>query len=366
VELLLWREVNVLWGKSAVLRKLARPRRRFIEVSRDRAAYGFSTDDPDRFQGLHAAHLRILVDEANGFPEDIWLAIDACLTGKDVQVVSIGNTLEAFGSFHRSFSDPSVRSMILSSRLHPNVRSSRVLIPGAVTRDWVEDFEHKYASSPAVIAARVDAIFPEESEDGVISRAMLARARTEVISRTFKPAVLAVDVARYGEALTVCTRMTGQRVEWQRGWGKTSVADTAARITTMFHDNPIDYIVVDDDGVGGGVTDILETSGLPVVAFRGGMRAESPERFKNRISEAYWSMRELMSNTVLELSIPPGIIDQQLVMRRYRLMSDKLIQIERKEEYSRRTGLPSPDESDSLAMAAWQVMRIWREMAVYA
>lgn len=361
VELLLWREINALWGRSPDLVRLGSPLRKQIELGPNWAAYGFSTDEPDRFQGLHAPRLRILIDEANGFPEHLFIALDSCLTGGDVQLVLVGNALEPYGRFYASFGDGKTVALRTSARTHPNVRSGRELISGAVTRSWIVEFEERYGIGSAISRARIDGEFPEGSGEGLVTRAQVQAART-VMAQTFQPVIMGVDVARWGSNRTVVTLARGQNVLEQRAWQKQSTIVTADRIAALYDEFRCQVVVVDDDGIGGAVTDILRDRAVPVVAFRGGMKADEPDRFANRISEAYWRTRELLAGGALCIAATMDL-ERQLVMRNYRLARDKLLLVEPKDEFTKRTGLASPDEADSLAMTCHELVTRWQAMA---
>lgn len=363
VEELLWREVNSLWIRSAMLTQLARPLMREVRISADWVGYGFSTHDPGRFQGWHAPRLRFLIDEANAFPENIWQVIDTCLTGGDQQLVMLGNPIVSVGRFYRSFGDPAVAKLTISAREHPNVRSGRELIPGAVTAGWIERFEDRYKSDPNIIRSRIDGEFPESgSVYSIVPIDWLRRART-IEPKTISPVVYGLDVARYGDNLCVLTRLEGQRLVSQESWGHRSTTYTVAHAAERMRENPADAIVVDDPGVGGGVTDGLRDQAFNVVAFEGGGKAVDAERFHNRNAEAWWHVREAFEHGMMRVDGPEGELDMQLSSREYQVRGDKRIALEGKTDYTKRTGLPSPDFADSFAMAVWWLMGQWKEMA---
>lgn len=357
----LWREVRQMWNGSERLAHLAECMTTKVELDETHYAYGFSTNEPARFQGIHAPRLLFVIDEANGFPDKIKEAIDACMTGGGAQLVAIGNCVVPYGWFFRGFGDPSVRTMRISSRRHPNVRAGRELIRGAVTRGWIEEFEAEYASRPEIVASRVDAVFPSSASHGLIDREWLDAARS-VEARTRWPVVLSVDVARYGDNLTVMTRQEGQLMARAWEWSKCGIDETARRVAREAREHGADYVVVDDDGVGGGVTDILRSDGMPVVAFHNGGRADRPEVFTSQATEAYWAVRSHLEGRVLAADVSDGL-SLQLTTREYEMRPSGQIKLESKDEYRRRTGLGSPDRADSWAMGVWQVDRAWRRSA---
>jgi len=52
---------------------------------------GLSTNDPNKFQSYHAAHVLILADEAQGILSNIWEAVEGIRAGGDVRVLMQGN-----------------------------------------------------------------------------------------------------------------------------------------------------------------------------------------------------------------------------------------------------------------------------------
>jgi hypothetical protein len=105
-------------------------------------------------------------------------------------------------------------------------------------------------------------------------------------------------------------------------------------------------IVVDDVGVGGGVTDQLRADGLEVIAFNASERAHRPDKFPNRRSELWFAMADQLGHIDLDdddqlaadLSAPKYGYDAQ--MRQV---------VEAKAETKKRLGR-SPDRADSVML----------------
>lgn len=358
----LWSEARAMWNECRWTRSMAEMKTVRVDVGERHYAYGFSTDSPSRFQGIHAAQLLFVIDEANGFPEEIWQGIDSCMTGRRSTLVCVGNCVIPFGKFYKSFSEPSVLTMRISAREHPNVRSGRELVPGAVTREWVEDFEREYASMPEVVRARIDAVFPDSAEWTLVSRSLLGEARA-VEARTTSPSAYGLDVARYGSAKTVLTLQRGQLMARQRSWHGMSTVQTTELVEQEYRADPANVIVVDDVAVGGGVTDLLLARGLPAVPFTGGEAARRRDKYVNRVSEAWCDVRDAMHLRLLSLGAAGSVLEQQLCTRNYEVRMDRRVRIEPKDKYTRRTSLSSPDHADSFVMAASWVLDAWRAAA---
>lgn len=359
VEDQIWRELRMRWSSSPRLSSLAEPTRACsIELGPKHYAKGVSTNQPERFQGWHGERLFFVIDEANGFPSSIWTSVESCMTNEDAQLVALGNAVLPYGKFYDGFKGkvPGLQLFSISSREHPNVIEGREVIPGAVTRRWIADFEAKYPA--AIVASRVDAIFPEGSILGIIKQEWLNAARQNV-AKVAWPVVVSVDVARFGENATAVCEIRGSKVERIELSRQLSTMQVGRMVEARARTLGAHAVVVDDDGVGGGVTDFLRESGLPVVAFRGGMPAVNEERFFNAASEAWWLTREAFEAGALELGFYDTDLDLQLTCREYSLAADKRIRIEPKREYIARTNMPSPDHADALTMGVAQAISMW-------
>jgi hypothetical protein len=358
----LWKEIRRLWNGAAVLRGMAEARGTLLKIHDGHYAHGFSTDQPGRFQGIHHyGPLIFIIDEGNEFPEDIWEAIDSCLTGGQSQLISIGNCVHPFGRFFRSFKSSRVCSTVISSREHPNVVSGRELIKGAVTLDWIKRFEEEWKSAPHVIQSRIDGIFPTGTNQAIIKYEWLQKAKL-IRPATRWPSVLSVDVARFGENLTCVAHVRGQEIAQIEKWGHEDTVETARRVKRMAAIIKPEHIVVDAVGVGGGVADQLRAEGFAVYDFLSGAKPTSP-KFRNLASESWWSARDAFENELVSLTVRDPKLELQLSSREWFMSADKLITIEPKENYSKRTGNSSPDEADAVTMGVWLANKLWKEAA---
>jgi hypothetical protein len=356
----IWKEIRGRWNSTPELRALGEARGTRITISDSHYAHGFSTNQPERFQGIHAASVKFIIDEANGFPNGIWASIESCATGKYSQILAIGNAVLPYGEFYNGFQTEHSKgvSLTVSSRLHPNVVSGEELIRGAVTREWIEDIEEKYKEQPQIIASRVDAIFPSSSEYSIIRRDWVQDSYiTE--PKTHWPTILSCDIARFGSNLTVCSLFHGASFDDYSEWGQLDTVQSAEKIEQIFLHTHADLIVIDDDGVGGGVSDILIHKKYPVYRFQGGTKASNEDLYVNRISEAWWKAREFFEGRLGKINKKNSTLELQLCSREYTFAMDKKIQIEKKKDYCERTGFPSPDHADSFVMGVWGLFNEW-------
>lgn len=108
---------------------------------------------------------------------------------------------------------------------------------------------------------------------------------------------LTVDVARKGKDKSVIGLWSGFRLERIVSYEKNTIPELAERIKAMqkHYNVPLSHVVVDEDGVGGGVVDILGCKGFvnnssPLDIVEGG--EERKANFDNLKSQCYWSLAD--------------------------------------------------------------------------
>jgi phage terminase large subunit len=323
-----------------------------LTISREWFAVGLSTDRPERFQGHHAEHLLLVVDEASGVHEDIYEAAEGFLTSPGARVLLIGNPTQTSGTFYRAFhSERDLYNTIhISAYDTPNLTGEEV--PEAVRKslvspEWVEQRREQWGEGP-LWDVRVLGNFPSESEDQVIGLQAVEDAR----KRTVEPGrelVISCDVARYGSDETVIVIRQGQRVRLHKSYTSRSLMETVGEIVDaarQYNSSNL-RVVVDDVGLGGGVTDRLKELGVPVSGFNGGSAANEPRLYPNRRSEAWFAFADQIKNIDLDTDEQLGA---DLVSPKYALDSAGRRVVEPKDKTKRRLGR-SPDRADAVLMA---------------
>jgi len=196
--------------------------------------------------------------------------------------------------------------------------------------------------------------FPDNLEDAIVPRSLLMAA----VERELEPvgeATLACDVARFGADKTVVYRRQGNvcRLAWKAQGRDTQ--EVAGRLKMMAEDDPeVGQIIVDDTGVGGGVTDRLNEEGVAggrvrIVPFNGGEKARRSDRYVNAIAEAWLELGQAFREGMIDIDDNPAVI-AQLSARRYTVQGDRRIKLESKDDFKKRSTGGSPDDADALAM----------------
>ena len=345
VDVIVWNEIRSAYtgAQDRITGRMFRTSR--FEVDDQTFALGFATNSPYNLQGFHSPNLLAVITEAHAVDKD---DIDAIRRLNPSRLLMMGNPLVGAGEFYDShhIRRELYETVQISAFDTPNVREDRVVIPGMITRQDIADRRAEWGEKSALYVGSVLAEFPDNLDTVVVPLS----AATDAAKRNLAPegpVVLGCDVARYGHDKTVVVRREGPvaRIVW-RTKGRNTM-EIAGFLKAYCHDNPVDTIVVDDTGIGGGVVDRLKELRLGrahVVPFLAGKRADNADRFVNRAAEVWSQMRERYMDGELDTDDDPALI-AQVSGRKFFYESDGRIRLEGKEKMH-----SSPDEADALAM----------------
>lgn len=167
------------------------------------------------------------------------------------------------------------------------------------------------------------------------------------------------DVARFGSDKTVIGHWNGHRVRLY-AYSGASVSETAQRIKDLQqkHSIPNSNTIVDEDGVGGGVMDILKCKG-----FVNNSRplpnpiTKKDENYNNLKSQCYFRLAERINKGELfidcnDVEIKRLIIEELEQVKQYNMDKDGKKQVMPKDKVKELIGR-SPDFSDTLMMREW-------------
>jgi phage terminase large subunit len=376
-----WTQVRrTLWGE---IRKQARIAGLFeanqisttsIKLDDKHFALGISPTIPENAQGFHAPNMLIAVDEATGVDREIIDALWGNATANDAQMILIYNPIstdsfpfdaEAKGDWHL---------ITVSAFEHPNVVEGRDIIPGAVTREWIDDrlnswsyeieqpkeitdptalyipWKDKWYRKTSIVASRICGEWPEDGGEGFI----MAELVTASYKAEHTPGIKAigVDVARSGEDSTVIAFFDGNNqlpFEIVRGKDLMRVAN---RLRELYHEG-WQVIGVDDTGIGGGVVDRLREMNVHVFGVNFGSSPQGYMRDKpmmNVRTELYFLVEEELRREKISL-IDDRELLQELTTVRLREGTNKYL-LESKEILKQRLGR-SPDKADATCLARY-------------
>jgi len=372
---------DLLWGelRGAQRKALARgaalvggePLTMKLSVSDEHWAQGFTIplngtreERVAKFQGHHSPNLFAIYDEAHGIPDEVWEAMDSCLSGGNCRWLLLSNPLAASGPFYQRVRSGGWHVVEISALEHPNVVTGENVIPGCVDRaktveriqKWSEpvgapdasafqvpeflDGEQAVPDKPALVGgewrvpisplldSKTLARFPTIG-GGLIPLAWVQRANALWLEREGKGGgdlILGVDPARYGADLSAVAWHRGETVEN----GTVEKVETMAKADTMelagyikrclmkpvldasgrMTEVPVGIAKVEiTGGLGAGPYDRLRELGVPVqaVSIEGGAEgltdATGEMLFANLRSYLHYALRDALEAG--ELALPP-------------------------------------------------------------
>ncbi len=176
-----------------------------------------------------------------------------------------------------------------------------LVYPELVTPMWAWDKIWRWGEDTAIFQSKVMAIFPDEGEDTLIRLSWIEQALTkewteEELERRPRRNTIGIDVARFGDDTTVLIAMdNGSMNENMKSHKGKDTMKTVGLAIAMFNElgymKEFDYFVVDDTGVGGGVTDRLRELGYNVLPVNNASSSSDKERFRDIKAEIYWMLR---------------------------------------------------------------------------
>ena len=314
------------------------------EVDDETFALGFATDSPYNLQGFHSPNLLVVITEAHAVDER---DMDAIRRLHPRRLLMVGNAYVSPGTFYDSHHSKRrlYKAIRISAEDTPNFTGGESYIPGMMTRQDVADREAEWGSDDPRFLSTVLAQFPENQDDIVVPLKW-ARAAAE---RSLKPdglVIVACDVARYGSSSTVVVRRQGAHARIVHKMKGQDTMKIAEYLKAYCESRKVDYLVVDETGVGGGVVDRLRQlrlRGPKLVPFVAAASASNPKYHVNLGAEVWWIMRNRYESGDLDTDNDADLIEQVSTRKFYR--EGERIKLQNKFKLSK-----SPDEADALAM----------------
>lgn len=345
VKEVLWREI-----KSAVAGKNIYPENAILDTKIDIGerwfALGLSTNKPDSFQGFHAPHLMVLIDEASGIEPEIEEAIDGLTPDK---IVRIGQPLRATGRFADSFKYPDIKKLTISAFDTPNVKAEEVVIPGLITLDDVNKFKARYGEDSDIYKIRVLGQLPSQDSNALIAVDDVAQAMEREVSVPSQfEKKMGVDVARFGDDRSVIIIRHMQKVVEKRVFYGLDTMEITGHVLKMMREFNVkpENINVDVIGIGAGVVDRLHEQGFKVNGVNVGKSPQDKENYINLRAELY---ADKLKEWIKTADLPDDDDFYELANIQFKFNSVGKMQIESKQEIKKR-GLDSPDCADALML----------------
>lgn len=337
-------------------------------------AFGRKPADHDEsaFQGIHARYVLVILDEACGIPEQLWVAADALTTNADCRILAIGNPDNPASHFRKVCQPGSGWHVIgISAFESPNLTGEKVpddVAQALVGREWVEEKAAEWGEDNPLYKSKVLGEFSEDAPNKVVRASDVARCRIDP-ERKFTPAELepvelGVDVGGGGDE-TVIRERRGRRAgrEWRAHTDRPE--KIAPLILTALQESGATAVKVDSIGVGFGVIGELRNLASQgkhkarIIGVNVGEKASEPDKYKNLRAEIWWALaRGLSERQGWDLS---GMENAdatvaQLLEPLWHVDAAGRIQVEPKDEIRKRLGR-SPDNADALLLAFYNGAR---------
>ena len=343
------------------------------------------------FQGFHSEHVLIVFDEATGIPADVHKMSEGLMTsGKVVKWVQIGNPTTRSCEFFKCFGSRQWFNVHLSCFDSPNLKANDINNLDDINRElrlinemttdealdyiasykkpvtyllnaqWVISKAWEWGVTHPLFQSKALGTFPDLDESVLVqySDVMDAISREATLDIS-QGRFIGVDVARYGEDMSVITELVGNKQTAYKKLAKRSTTEVSgyviAQVATMSLINT--KILIDATGVGAGVVDTLKEHFkkdryVDVIELHFGQTMdldENKSRYRNLKAYMFDLLAVDLRQNLDIMDIEDYILELPTI--RYNFDGQGKMLIESKDDYKKRTGKNSPDSSDSLAMA---------------
>jgi phage terminase large subunit len=311
---------------------------------------------PDALQGFHAEHMLYLIDEASGVADEVFEPVLGALSTKNAKLVLCGNPTRGSGFFYDSHhkNRGMFHCFAVSSEHSPRVE-----------KGYPELIAGMYGKDSDAYRVRVLGEFPKAAPDSFISLEWLEKAATRQMPKRAEYTVdIGVDVARFGDDESVISAVFDERYalgqEVHRKYDTMALSGRVAQIVQQYRREMPEVLIrvkVDCDGLGAGTYDRLKELSLPCALFechfggRGGRLRGEPLMMANAAALMWGRLRRMLMEGELFI-YPDNTLMGQLSDRKYKILSDGKIALEKKDEMKAR-GSKSPDRADALALALY-------------
>jgi phage terminase large subunit len=415
VKLLLWSEIRAghaasrypLGGEMLVQEWQISPDWFAVGFTTQKQASSGQGQTNSGFQGIHApGGVLVIFDEATGIPPDVWKQLEGLMTQAHVRFVAIGNPTTKACEFYKCFSDPTFKKLHLSCYDSPNLiankitsraalvkeldrlkelpederlralESYKVVRPHLLTANAVMRWALKWGIDHPLFVSKAEGDFPEEDERCLMPLGAVERAQQrEGPEKRSKKVFIGVDPARFGRDETIITMLRDVVVETVKALQKRRTTAVSGEVIAMVNalsqaEKDETIITIDGTGIGSGVVDELHEYQQATLEWRsvqirethfgetfkvgrdGSEKAvaEKTKRFANKKAEMFFYLAEDLKARLV-LPEQSAFYSEELPTIIYNFDSKGRWVMEDKEAYKKRTGLGSPDRSDSLALA---------------
>lgn len=320
------------------------------------------------FQGIHDGIVAVVMDEAGGLPEDLWIGANAVTTNEVAKILAIGNPDSLHTAFHRRFTDrdryrewqPFTISAYDSPNftgeaIHPDPVKDRRIKSLLVQRSWAEMMERQ--AHPNVVRAKVHGEFPEDDASAFFTQETMNRAYDTEIDNPGGHRRLGVDLAFTGSDKSVAYLNVGGRIRKVKSWlHQDDMMEATRGIHQLALKHAVDEVRVDASGAGRGVYSLLVSqeefaADYVVVGVQGGHSSPDNKQWAQARAWHFDSFRSKMQRGLIDLDPEDEDLRTEMTVQPFEVNDRGAIQITPKPRM-RAKGLESPDHLDAAIYSA--------------
>jgi len=406
----LWRYIRDKYAKAPIKLSDKQCNQVGLDLAEDWFAVGLSTKDAEKFFGYHADDILVIVDEASGVEEEIYIGVDAVTPNVNAHVLMIGNPTNPEGRFYKAFQDPLVKKFTISVFDTPNFTANNIRnlqdllaiftpplgidalehitniqksllmpIPALISPETVYRRYMQWGDEHPMWEALIMGEFPSQSSTALIPLALIMKSQQvwqQIVDSTNDPSLMikpewnisidgkpeyGIDIARFGDDKNVMYQKKGGFIDKASSWSKVDTAITTDRIIDSLSATEwIGTLRIDDTGVGGGVTDQLrrrkqDMNGkypYTVVPINFGAGTSNPSKYFNLRAEMFDNLAQMFKDHKIAIPADDDDLAYELAAIRVKYVGkeNNIIQIESKQQLKDRLKR-SPDKADALALA---------------
>lgn len=370
VSAILWEDIRKLHSRGELAGEVQR-RDRWI-IGDTLVGFGRKPQDYDRhaFQGIHRKYVLVIIDEACGIDEWMWIAALAITTGAHCRILAIGNPDDPTSYFAKVCKPGSgwhsIKISVLDSPHFTGEPVSQHLLDQITDQSYLDAMEKEVGKDSPVWVSKILGEFPEIDEFSVIPLGWIyeAQRRWEKWDAEGRPSygagkVIGADIARFGLDKTAFAIRDGDVVEEVKTMPKRDTQGTAKLLKEECGDRQT-LSIVDTNGVGAGVFDEMRKAGYYTLPFNPGTRTTLKDssgqiEFYNMRAAATWHLRELLDpSRNSTVCLPPNDrLATDLSTPRWKNIAGGKIVIESKDDIKKRIGR-SPDMGDAVTLSFWR------------
>lgn len=331
---------------------------------------GFGRKPPDHkvddaFQGIHSRSGYVLAigDEAVGLTEEMVDSLGNITSTGDSRRLLICNPTNPASYVGKIFKEDFANwtKHTISVFDNPNFTGEEVPdnfpLEALSDQSFVDSKKAEYGEGTPRYISRILGEFAFDNDFSLIRVEDLARAHDTDIRPSGDQPVLGVDVARFGDDLSVVYSNDNGLVRFVESWSGVDGMTTAEKIHQIALRTTAREVRIDATGLGGPIKDrvvqIRNNDGATydIVEMIGSQRAIDPVQHHNARAQWWDGLRYDLKAGLIDVDPSDSVLEDELLAVQYKFSARNALLIESKDDM-RKKGRKSPDFADAMVYAA--------------